>query len=68
MTRMASATSDARLRVELSFSRIREAAATFVGVIEQMPPSFSAKKIAGVPAYKLARKNKEVELKPVRST
>ncbi len=31
-----------------------------------MPPPFSAKKIAGVPAYKLARKKQEVELKPVR--
>jgi tRNA pseudouridine55 synthase len=30
-----------------------------------MPPPFSAKKIGGVPAYKLARKNQEVELKPV---
>jgi tRNA pseudouridine55 synthase len=38
----------------------------FRGVIEQMPPSFSAKKINGVPAYKLARKQKEVVLKPVQ--
>ena len=30
-----------------------------------MPPAFSAKKIKGVPAYKLARKKQEVELKPV---
>jgi tRNA pseudouridine55 synthase len=30
-----------------------------------MPPPFSAKKIHGVPAYKLARKHKEVPLKPV---
>ena len=29
----------------------------------QMPPNFSAKKINGVPAYKLARAGKEVELK-----
>jgi tRNA pseudouridine55 synthase len=28
-----------------------------------MPPNFSAKKINGVPAYKLARAGKEVELK-----
>ena len=32
----------------------------------QLPPKFSAKKIAGVPAYKLARKKHEVELKSVR--
>src|SRR5215470_11567957 len=41
-------------------------AAGFRGVIEQMPPPFSAKKIGGVPAYKLARKKQPVELKPVR--
>jgi len=33
-----------------------------------MPPPFSAKKIEGVPAYKLARKKREVTLKPVRVT
>ena len=38
----------------------------FRGVIEQTPPPFSAKKIHGVPAYKLARKQKEVVLKPVQ--
>ena len=38
----------------------------FVGLIEQMPPPFSAKKIKGVPAYKLARKHQEVDLKPVQ--
>jgi tRNA pseudouridine55 synthase len=31
--------------------------------MEQMPPAFSAKKIAGKPAYKLAREGKPVELK-----
>lgn len=45
---------------------IREAAKRFLGVIEQMPPRFSAKKIGGVPAYKLARKNREVILEPVK--
>jgi tRNA pseudouridine55 synthase len=35
-------------------------AAQFHGAIEQMPPPFSAKKIAGVPAYKLARKKKRL--------
>jgi tRNA pseudouridine55 synthase len=50
----------------LSVERVRDATGKFVGVIEQVPPPFSAKKIAGVPAYKLARKKKEVELKPVQ--
>jgi len=44
---------------------LREAARIFVGKIQQVPPPFSAKKVAGVPAYKLARKKKEVELKAV---
>lgn len=40
--------------------------AGFRGVFEQVPPPISAKKIAGTPAYKLARKNKPVELQPVQ--
>jgi len=36
----------------------------FVGTIEQIPPSFSACKVGGVRAYDMARKGKEVELKP----
>ena len=52
--------------VELTLEQVRQAARNFVGVIEQVPPPFSAKKIAGVPAYKLARKKKEVPLQPVK--
>ena len=37
----------------------------FVGRIQQTPPPVSAKKIGGVPAYKLARQKKKVELAPV---
>src|SRR5712671_4878746 len=40
--------------VTLSREEVEAAAARFRGVIEQTPPAFSAKKIAGVPAYKLA--------------
>ena len=36
------------------------------GEIEQTPPPVSAKKVNGVPAYKLARKNMAVELAPSR--
>jgi tRNA pseudouridine55 synthase len=50
--------------VRLSLEEVRAAAEEFVGKLQQVPPPFSAKKIAGVPAYKLARKGKEVELKP----
>ncbi|HXE90568.1 MAG TPA: tRNA pseudouridine(55) synthase TruB [Terriglobales bacterium] len=48
-----------------TIEEVKEAARRFVGFIEQVPPPFSAKKVAGVPAYKLARKQKPVELKPV---
>lgn len=40
----------------------------FRGSIQQTPPAVSAKKIGGVPAYRLARKNKPVNLTPVEIT
>jgi tRNA pseudouridine55 synthase len=52
--------------VQVSLEQLRELATTFVGLIEQTPPPFSAKKIKGVPAYKLARKHEDVALKPVQ--
>jgi len=52
--------------VTLFLDQIRELAGGFRGVIEQTPPPFSAKKVQGVPAYKLARKHVEVALKPVQ--
>jgi len=48
--------------------RVREAASRFLGAIEQLPPPFSAKKIKGIPAYKLARRREEVQLAPVSVT
>jgi tRNA pseudouridine55 synthase len=48
-----------------SADEILIAAREFVGKVRQVPPPFSAKKISGVPAYKLARKKKEVVLEPV---
>ena len=50
--------------VQLTFDQLQSAARNLTGRLKQMPPPFSAKKIAGVPAYKLARKGKEVTLKP----
>lgn len=50
----------------LSLEQVRQLATKFAGVIDQMPPPYSAKKIAGVPAYKLARKKQEIALKPVQ--
>jgi tRNA pseudouridine55 synthase len=52
--------------VILNASEIDALAATFKGTLEQTPPPFSAKKIGGVPAYKLARKQREVQLNPVQ--
>src|SRR5258708_15785049 len=52
--------------VDFSLEQLRTCASKFVGMLEQLPPPFSAKKIAGVPAYKLARKNQPVELRPKR--
>jgi tRNA pseudouridine55 synthase len=52
--------------VALQREEIETIAARFRGVLEQLPPPFSAKKINGVPAYKLARSHQEVALKPVR--
>ena len=49
----------------LTPEQVRVAAGRFHGEMEQMPPQFSAKKIAGKPAYKLAREGKTVELKAV---
>jgi tRNA pseudouridine55 synthase len=54
-------------------SRLREAAivealAAFRGRYFQTPPPFSAKKIGGTPAYKLARQQKPVEVSPVEVT
>ncbi len=51
--------------VNVTLEEIVAASARFLGLIEQTPPPFSAKKIQGVPAYKLARRKEQVELKPV---
>jgi tRNA pseudouridine55 synthase len=50
----------------LTLDRVRAAASCYSGEMQQTPPPFSAKKIAGTPAYKLAREGKPVELKAVK--
>ena len=59
------ATSDPQ-EITLKPEAVEATAQQFRGIIEQVPPPFSAKKIQGVPAYKLARKHKEVILKAVQ--
>ncbi len=47
-----------------SFAEIESTAAKFVGEIQQRPPAFSALKVDGQRAYKLARRGQTVELQP----
>ena len=51
-----------------SFTELQRFAERFRGKIDQVPPIFSAKKIQGVPAHKLARAGAEVPVKPARIT
>ena len=51
--------------VTLSEERLKNLLPQFTGKLMQTPPPISAKKIDGVPAYKLTRKNKPVRLEPV---
>lgn len=43
---------------------VEETLKKFTGIIEQIPPKFSAVKVDGKRAYNIARKGKEPELKP----
>jgi tRNA pseudouridine55 synthase len=54
--------------VTVDSQAVVEAISTFLGTIEQVPPAYSAKKIAGVRAHRLARKGIDVDLKPATIT
>ena len=45
---------------------VEEAMKALTGTLDQIPPPFSAKKIGGAPAYKLARKNRAVKMAATR--
>jgi tRNA pseudouridine55 synthase len=47
-------------------SALRDALASFIGEIDQVPPMFSAVKKDGVPLHKLAREGRQVERDPKR--
>jgi len=47
-------------------SEIEDACARWIGEVEQVPPAFSAKKIAGERAYRLARAGESVSLPPAQ--
>lgn len=55
-----------RVEPGLTLAAVRAAARRFHGEMQQMPPPFSAKKIGGTPAHKLARAGKPVDLKRAR--
>jgi tRNA pseudouridine55 synthase len=50
---------------QIAAEQIAPLAAQLTGRIEQMPPAYSAKKIAGRPAHDLARRQQPVALQPV---
>ena len=52
----------------LSAPDVTAALPAFTGTYSQLPPPYSAKKVAGQRAYALARLNKDVELTPVAVT
>jgi tRNA pseudouridine55 synthase len=51
-----------------SFEELRKLGQHFHGEMDQVPPIYSAKKINGVPAHKLARAGADVPVKPARIT
>ena len=54
----------ARSAVTVTRADVESALNAFRGTYEQMPPAFSAKKVRGVAAYKLARRSEAVALAP----
>jgi tRNA pseudouridine55 synthase len=52
--------------LEVSLEELRNLAGRFHGDMDQVPPVYSAKKIGGVPAHKLARQGKDVPVKAAR--
>lgn len=58
-------TDNAPSTVELDEKLLESVMREFTGRILQTPPPFSAKRVGGTRAYKLARRHQPVELKPV---
>lgn len=51
--------------VDVTLEELTANSSGLLGCIQQVPPPFSAKKIHGVPAYKLARKKQDVDLQAI---
>ncbi len=56
------------VRPSITPEQFEAALSHFRGTFPQVPPPVSAKKIAGTPAYRLARRNQPVVLEPVEVT
>lgn len=52
----------------VDLEQVEAALEGFRGTFQQLPPPYSAKKVAGIPAYKLARRNQPTALSPVEVT
>jgi len=48
----------------ISINSLKEVLESYTGIIEQVPPDYSAKYVKGKRAYELARKGEKIELKP----
>jgi tRNA pseudouridine55 synthase len=59
---------DERQSLTQSLAELRELGRVFHGEVDQLPPIYSAKKINGVPAHKLARAGVEVPVRTARIT
>lgn len=57
-----------RVDADVSGIDFEAAIRPFTGEIDQVPPSYSAKKVDGVRAYELARKGEALQLEPKRVT
>ena len=53
---------------DMTRDQVAQALGRFRSTFSQQPPPFSAKKVKGVPAYRLARQHRPVELTPVTVT
>jgi tRNA pseudouridine55 synthase len=58
-------TTETQRRAEIHRDEIENAVAALRGEIEQTPPMYSAKKVAGRKLYELARRGEQVERQPV---
>src|SRR6266436_8158753 len=65
-TRVPGFTPETQRSTEIHREEIESAMASLRGEIEQTPPMFSAKKVAGRKLYELARRGEVIERQPVR--